>query len=622
MIKNNESIESEKVKENSKEKKLEAVDKLLKLAKEKNKLKLIWVIFILGHKFGGYFYFLIVIVLINSILMSANSYLINITIQQVLYDLANRGHNYWDIPYWGWMIICVINLILLYLTTYWRSITGLKLGVRLEVEMRLLIIKRLLNQDISYYSDKKTGEIMTKVVGDTNVVGNEIPGILIWGVQVPFVLVFGSISILLIDLQVAATSIAVVYLLTIVIFFFSSTYKKRNKKVREVISSINGDVIDRLGVIKLIKSTATRTYEEKRIREIHRPYINAFKPITRVDGHMFATLVASDIICNILVLITAILLYGNNDIERFLSILIPITSASIILTRPLWQIAALVPGISRAGASTQQIYEVIKKEPILFDNEEDGVIFDQSINLIEFKNIKFNYPEKPNVNILDNINLVFEKGKSYAFVGETGSGKTTISKLLMRFYDPTIGSVLINNKDLKTLNLKSYIKHVGYVEQEPQIIYGNVYDNVRYGFFQATDEQVHEACKKAQIDKIVTSWPEGYNTVLGERGLLLSGGQKQRLVIARIILKNPELLILDEATSALDNIVEKEIQAQLNELMINKTSVIIAHRLTTIKNVDKIYVLSPGKGIVQSGTYKELISIDGHFKNLHDAGVN
>ncbi|QGS52122.1 ABC transporter ATP-binding protein [Spiroplasma tabanidicola] len=602
--------------------KMDAADKLLKLARERNKLKFIWVVFILGHKFGKYFYFLLFIVLINSLLMSANSYIINITIQQALWDFAKKGKNYWDVPYWGWMIVCAVNLILLYVTTYWRSITGLKLGVRLEVELRLLIIKRLLNQDISYYSDKKTGEIMTKVVGDTNVVGNEIPGILIWGIQVPFVLVFGSVSILLIDLKVAATSIAVVYVLTIVIFFFSSTYRRRNKKVREVISSVNGDVIDRLGVIKLIKSTATRTYEEKRIREIHRPYINAFKPITRVDGNMFATLVASDIICNILVLVTAILVYGNNDVEKFLSILIPITSASIILTRPLWQIAALVPGISRAGASTQQIYEVIKKEPILFDNEDDGVLFSENINKIEFRDIKFNYPEKPSVNILNGINLTFEKGKSYAFVGETGSGKTTISKLLLRFYDPTEGAVMINDHDLKTLNLKSYISHVGYVEQEPQIIYGNVYDNVKYGYFQATDEEVHEACKKAQIDKIINSWPDGYNTVLGERGLLLSGGQKQRLVISRILLKNPELLVLDEATSALDNIVEKEIQAQLNELMVDKTSVIIAHRLTTIKNVDQIFVLAPGKGIVQTGTYDELIKIPGHFKNLHDAGNN
>ncbi|AOG60639.1 ABC transporter ATP-binding protein [Spiroplasma helicoides] len=611
----NEEQPSDEIKKDS----FDANANLLKLIHEKGKLKFLWIIMNYGKKYKLLFYSLISVILINSVLISINAYLINIAIQQTLYDVAGSGQNYWDIKYWVWMIICGANLIVMYIFTYYRSALSVRLAVRVEVELRLLVIKRLLDQDISYYSDKKTGEIMTKVVGDTNVIGNEINGLIVWSIQVPFVLVFGSVSIMLVDWKVGLVATISVIVLGIFVACYSITYRKKNKKVRETISSINGDVVDRIGVIKLIKSSATRVYEEKRIREIHRPYMSIFKPVAKIDGNLFATLIASDILTNLLVIAASVIFY-NQDVTKFLSILIPITTATVTLTRPLWQMAALIPGISRASASTQQIYEVIKRDPILYDNEEDGVLFDEEIRKIEFRNIKFSYPEKTNVTIISDLNIVFEKGKSYAFVGETGSGKSTISKLLLRFYDPTDGAVLVNDKDLKALNLKSYLSHVGYVEQEPQIIYGNVYDNVRYGYFDATNEEIHEACKKAQVHKIISSWPEGYETVLGERGLLLSGGQKQRLVIARILLKNPELLVLDEATSALDNIVEKEIQSQLNELMIGKTTVVIAHRLTTIKNVDKIFVISPGQGIVQSGTFNELINQDGHFKRLYEAG--
>ncbi|WP_257789185.1 ATP-binding cassette domain-containing protein [Spiroplasma clarkii] len=219
------------------------------------------------------------------------------------------------------------------------------------------------------------------------------------------------------------------------------------------------------------------------------------------------------------------------------------------------------------------------------------------------------------------MNLKLEKGKKYAFVGETGSGKSTIAKLILRFYDKSEGEILINGEKIESFNLKSYLSRVGYVEQEPQIIYGNVYDNVKYGSFEASDDQVKTACIQSKVHEVVKSWENGYETLLGERGTLISGGQKQRLVLARLLLKNPEILILDEATSALDNIVEKEIQLQLEKMMENKTTVIIAHRLSTIKNVDKIYVMAPGKGIVQEGNWDELIKLTGPFKKLYDSSL-
>ncbi|QHX36563.1 ABC transporter ATP-binding protein [Spiroplasma sp. BIUS-1] len=592
-------------------------DKIYKLIKEKKKLKFSWIVLIYGWKYKALFLSVVIVVTFSAFLVSLNTLFLKNVLSAA--QSKDNGYTYWNLKWYWWMTITASDLILLYFCTYIRNSCSIMLAVRIEVELRNLTIKRLLEQDISYYSDKKIGKLMTKLVGDTNVIGNEISGLIAWVIQAPLVIIMGTAMMFVIHPQLAIVASVSVYLLTLLVILLSLQYQKKVKVVREVISDINGDVVDRIGAIKLVKATGTRKYEESRLENLHTPYIKAFKPISKIDGSLLAILIASDVLINLLMITVAITFYRDTK-DMMTEILPSFISAMVALTRPLWQISAIIPGLSRASASSAQIYETIEKDPILDDKEKSGLLFDENISKIEFRQVKFNYPEKPEVNIVPNLDITLERGKSYAFVGETGSGKSTISKLLLRFYDPTEGSVLINGKDIRDFNLKSYLSHVGYVEQEPSIIFGDVYDNVRYGYFQATEEEVHEACRKAQIDQIINSWPYGYETVLGERGLLLSGGQKQRLVIARILLRNPELLILDEATSALDNIVEKEIQAQLNELMRDKTSVIIAHRLSTIKDVDQIFVLAPGKGIVQQGTYKELIKTPGKFKDLHDAG--
>ncbi|AGR42020.1 ABC transporter ATP-binding protein [Spiroplasma diminutum] len=593
-------------------------DKIYNLVQKKHKLKFSWIVLIYGWKYRLLFLSVVCVVTFSAFLVSLNTLFLKNVLEAA--SPKNESGTVWNLTWQWWMAITAADLVLLYFCTFIRNSCSIMLAVNIEVELRNLTIRRLLEQDISYYSDKKIGKLMTKLVGDTNVIGNEISGMIAWVIQAPLVIIMGTVMLFIIHAQLALVASLSVYALTAIVILFSLRYQKKVKIVREVISDINGDVVDRIGAIKLVKATGTRKYEESRLEELHKPYIKAFKPISRIDGTLLAILIASDVIINLIMITIAIEFYSDNNPEMLTSILPAFISAMVGLTRPLWQIAAIIPGLSRASASSTQIYEVIEKEPILNDNDKNGILFDENIAKIEFRQVKFNYPEKPEVNIVPNLDIILEKGKSYAFVGETGSGKSTISKLLLRFYDPTEGCVLINDKNVKDFNLKSYLSHVGYVEQEPSIIFGDVYDNVRYGFFQATEEEVHEACRKAQIDQIINSWPYGYQTVLGERGLLLSGGQKQRLVIARILLRNPELLILDEATSALDNIVEKEIQSQLNQLMQDKTSVIIAHRLSTIKDVDKIFVLAPGKGIVQEGTYQELIKVPGKFKDLHDAG--
>lgn len=262
---------------------------------------------------------------------------------------------------------------------------------------------------------------------------------------------------------------------------------------------------------------------------------------------------------------------------------------------PVIQSIFLLGNLAKTSTSILRVNEILEVEPKI-KNIDNALTVNEITNDIVFENVNFRYDDKEPW-ILENFNFTFEKGKSYAIVGATGVGKTTISKLLLRYYDPTKGRILINkDTDLRNVDLVQYLHHIGYIEQDPQILYGTFSENISYTKQGASLDEIKAAATKANLHEYIQELPNGYNTILGECGINLSGGQKQRVAIDQIFLKNPELLILDEATSALDNIVEKEIQTQFNKLMIGRTSIVIAHHLSTIETVDKILVLEKGKG--------------------------
>ncbi|PPE04388.1 ABC transporter ATP-binding protein/permease [Entomoplasma ellychniae] len=564
----------------------------------------------------------IITIVAQALLVSIVPILTNIVIQQALFDNQSRqsaGQDYGQVWY-VWIIIMTLVVILLSSIVFFKDWLFSIITSRLEVKFKIAILRKLFEQDISYYSDKKIGEIMTKVLYDTSNVSNEISGLLNSLIQAPMVLILGTVSLFIISPHLATAALVTVYSMVLILVFVVKNYRKNHLQLRNIMSSINGITADKINSIRLIKSSGTREYENKEIEKIYEPYLKQYKPVALKGAALSTILIASDVIVAMVVVIVAVLI-SRQDSESFAK-LVPITAGLTALTRPLWQVSGIIPAISRASASAEKIYGVMKSKPLFLEHEHDGIIINEDIKRIELKNIVFSYPEQPSKTILQNMNITFEKGKSYAFVGETGAGKTTISKLLLRFYEPSSGEILINGHNLNKLNLPVYLQRVGYVEQEPQIIFGNVFENVKYGAFDKTDSQVIRACKKAKLHELISNMPDGYNTILGERGFILSGGQKQRLIIARMFLKDLEILVMDEATSALDNIVEKEIQVSLNELMVNKTTVVIAHRLSTIKHVDEIIVLGAnGAGIVQRGTFENLKKIEGHFKKLYEAGM-
>ncbi|WP_425378857.1 ABC transporter ATP-binding protein [Spiroplasma endosymbiont of Polydrusus pterygomalis] len=551
------------------------------------------------------------------------TFLINQLMSEILYEFGDDPMAITiRLRWYIWLIIIGADLLVAIITTNVRERVGGMLGRNIEIDVRNAVLNNLVNLNIGYYSDKKIGETMTKLINDTQVIGDEsqlTPANLI---SIPIIFIGSAISLLNIDWKLALICLGstALFMTAVAVTFRSQAAETEN--VRAKITDVNGDVTDRIASIALIKSTGTEEYERVRFEQIHKEYYCVNRRLNRIQARMTTTIILCALSLTVIVVLASIILYNNKEEEhtnRIMKILPAFITGVNTLAFPIWTLTGLVPGLARATASTKRIIQLIRVDTTIKPNRNAPAVKEVKGNII-LKDIVFEYPEKPGVTILPKTTVTFEKGKNYAFVGETGSGKSTISKLLLRFYDPTSGEVIVNNTNLKELNLSSYLTHVGYVEQEPKILFGDVMYNVKYGMFNATDEEVVEACKKANLHELVMGWKDGYNTILGERGFMLSGGQKQRLVIARMILENPQILILDEATSALDNIVEKEIQTELEKIMVGKTTISIAHRLSTIKNVDQIFVLGKGQGIIQNGTYEELIAIDGPFRDLHRAG--
>ena len=549
---------------------------------------------------------------------------------------------YWAI---GFAVTFVVSGIFLYLQGW----VGGSISRKIEIDIRIKVLNKLIDLDMNYYNDKKMGDILTKLISDTQILGDQayqvpqnflnaiftfigsvvimftldnkvqvfenVPG---GGIRpVPNQYINGTQTVA----ELAGIILGVSFGILILTAFCFTFIRRLIYKQRRVVSNVNGDVNDRINAIRLIKSTGTNEYEKQRFHSIHRDYYKVSMQAIRVQSLVIAFVITTLTSMNTIALIVGIIFVNQNKLDP--TVMLSITMSINSLIFPIIQIVRLLGNLATASTSATRVNEIFQEVPKINPNANAAPLPDINGSII-FKNVNFKYnPDDPDEElILYNFNFEFKQGESYAFVGETGVGKSTISKLLLRYYDPTSGDIYVNNdQNLKDVNLKSYLDHVGYVEQEPQILYGTFYDNIRYGIFDASDEEVKAAAKKAELYNFIKELPEGFNTVLGERGFILSGGQKQRLVIARMFLRNPEILVLDEATSALDNIVEKEIQGELDKLMKGRTTIIIAHRLSTIKNVNQILVLEKGKGVIQMGTFSELKKVEGRFKKLYEAGL-
>lgn len=493
---------------------------------------------------------------------------------------------------------------------YFMQYYGHVMGVNMQGDMRRDMFIHLQKLPNKYFDNNKTGDLMSRMINDLM----EISELAHHGPEDIFistVMLLGSF-IVLCTINIPLTLIIFAFIPFIVLF----TLKQRNKmmsafmETRIETSEVNSNLENSLSGIRITKAFVSHDHEIKKFEKGNDKFKKARGRSYKVMGEYFAGVgFGIDILDYVSLIAGGIFTYLNIiNLGDFFAYLLYIK----LFTQPIKKLVNFMEQYQNGMTGFKRFVGIINEE-----TEEEGKLILENISgKIKFKDVHFSYEEK---SILEGINLEIESGKMLALVGPSGGGKTTFCNLIPRFYDVTLGNIEIDGKSIYDLSLESLRKNIGIVQQDVFLFTGTIKENILYGNHDASDEEIIEACKNANIHEFIMKLPNGYNTYIGERGVKLSGGQKQRISIARVFLKNPPILILDEATSALDNTTEYMIQKSLEKLCKDRTTIVVAHRLSTIKNADEILVLTD-KGIEEKGSHEDLIkNKNGLYKKLYES---
>ena len=500
-----------------------------------------------------------------------------------------------------------IRWVCVWFVNYW----GHFFGVEVETDMRRDVFSKLEEQSFSFFDTHLTGHLMSRVTTDLF----EVTELAHHGpedIMTSLLTLLGSFFILLkIRWELA---IVVFAFLPLVIFIAIKNRKKLSQSsrlVKDKTAVINGALENSLTGIRVTQGFTAEALEVEKFAQSNITYKESKKDFYKVMSTFHANV---DFFMALLsLLVVALGGYFIMQGKMTLPDLIATNLFVATFTNPVRKLVNFnVEQFSTGMAGFNRFLEIMRTDTSIKE-ADDAVELLSARGNISFKNVNFSYNEKSSV--LENINLEIKAGEHFAFVGESGGGKTTICNLIPRFYEVTGGSICLDGIDLKRIKLENLRSQIGLVQQDVFLFAGTIKENIAYGKPNATDEEIITAAKRAEIHDDIIKMPEGYDTLVGERGLRLSGGQKQRISIARCFLKNPPILILDEATSALDSATELKIQNAFDELSKGRTTLVIAHRLSTIKNADKIAVVE-GKNITECGSHQELISLGGKYASL------
>ncbi len=514
-------------------------------------------------------------------------------------------------------MVFYIGLILLFMYAlrarfnFYVTYNGHIMGTFIQRDMRKDLFKKYEELDYEFYDDFKTGVLMSYITNhlrDISEMSHHVPEDLF----ISSVMFIGSF-VYLCFINLLLTVILFAFVVIIVIFSWWRRKKmlEAQRSVRKAHGELNSKIENSLSGIRLTKAYNNEEFEMDRFDDINDIYANSSKEAYRQMGIFSVGNSFFLAMLNLLLLVVG----GYFVYKQYIDYIDLFTYFMYIafLTRPINRLIAMMQQIQQGAAGFERFYQITEIESKI-QSPENPIQLENPLGKIEFKNVDFNYNSEDNA-VLKNFNLLIRPGEKIGLIGETGVGKSTISKLIPRFYDVQAGEVLIDNINVKEYDLYSLRKSIGHVQQDVFIFFGTIRDNIAYGDPDATDEEIVEAAKKANIHDYIMELPEGYLSYVGEKGVKLSGGQKQRIAIARVFLKKPKIVILDEATSSLDNVTERLIQSAFDELVKNRTAIVIAHRLSTIANSDRIIVLDK-TGIVESGTHEELVELKGEYYRL------
>jgi len=493
---------------------------------------------------------------------------------------------------------------------YAASVLWRNLAQTIQHEMRLDAYGHVQGLEIAYFEDRSTGGLMSVLNDDINQLERFLDGGANEVLQVlTTVVVIGTIFFVL------APAVAVVGMLPMPFvlwgsFAFTRRVGPRYADVREQVGLLNGQLANNLSGIATIKSYTAEGHEVERIRGLSDEYRRRNRRAIWLSS-AFSPLIRIVILCGFtgtLVLGGKLALEGHLEASAY-SVFVFLTQR---LLWPLTRLGETFDLYQRAMASTRRVLDLLDTPPGILGGSRTMAKFD---GRIELAGVRFSYANRARA--LDGVDLAFEAGRTTAVVGATGSGKTTLIKLLLRFYDPQEGSIRLDGVELRELDLRCLRGAIGLVSQDVFLFHGTVRENIAYGSFDAPIERVVEAARVAEAHGFIEELPQGYDTIVGERGQKLSGGQRQRISIARAVLKDPPVLVLDEATSSVDNETEAAIQRSLERISVGRTTIVIAHRLSTIRHADRIYVLDRGR-VAEIGTHEELLSRTGIYHALWD----
>ena len=494
---------------------------------------------------------------------------------------------------------------------YYISNYGHVMGAKIEYDMRAEIFNHYQKLSYSFYDAQKVGHLLSRITSDLF----DITELLHHGpenITISLIKIIGALCILSsIDLRLTIAAFVLIPFMLVFAYVLNKRMKRAFKRNRVRIGEINAQIEDNLSGIRVVKSFANEDIECEKFKKGNDLFLESKRDSYHYMGMYNAGLTAFTTMINVIVIAAGGIgiAKGWVNITDFVTFLLYIN----IFTEPVKVLIDFTEQFQNGYSGYERFLEILSVEPEIADKPDAKELTDVK-GAITFENVSFRYKDGVD-EVLSGVNLSVRPGEYVALAGPSGVGKTTLCSLIPRFYEVTGGSIKIDGTDIKDVTLKSLRDHIGVVQQDVYLFMGTIKENIRYGKPDATDEEVIQAAKLANAHDFIMSFENGYDTDIGQRGVKLSGGQKQRLSIARVFLKNPPILIFDEATSALDNESEQIVQESLEKLAKNRTTFVIAHRLTTIENAEEILMLTD-EGIKERGTHEELMKLDGEYARM------